>query len=43
MAIRLEKAFGSSADTWLRMQVAYELAQVRQHKDQIDVKRYATG
>lgn len=43
MAIRLEKAFGGSADTWLRMQVAYELAQARQHEDQIDVKRHATG
>ncbi len=43
MAIRLEKAFGGSADTWLRMQVAYELAQARQHEDQINVKRHATG
>jgi len=28
MAIRLEKAFGGGAETWLRMQVAYDLAQV---------------
>ncbi len=43
MAIRLEKAFGGSADSWLRMQAAYELAQARQHEDQIDVKRHAIG
>ena len=37
MAVRLTKAFGSSAETWLRMQVAYDLAQVR--ADRIKVKR----
>ena len=26
MAIRLEKAIGSTADTWLAMQAAYDLA-----------------
>jgi antitoxin HigA-1 len=40
MAIRLEKAFGSSADVWLRMQAAYDLAQARTHENRIDVKRY---
>jgi len=29
MAVRLEKALGSTADTWLRMQMNYDLAQVR--------------
>ncbi len=43
MAIRLEKAFGSSADSWLRMQAAYDLAQARQHENEIDVERYATA
>lgn len=43
MAIRLEKAFGGSADTWLQMQAAYDLAQARQHEDEINVQRYATG
>jgi addiction module HigA family antidote len=42
MAIRLEKAFGSSADVWLRMQAAYDLAQARTHENRIDVKRYDT-
>ena len=27
MAIRLEKAFGTGAETWLRTQAAYDLAQ----------------
>lgn len=43
MAIRLEKAFGGSADTWLRMQAAFDLAQARQHENQIDVQRYASA
>ena len=40
MAIRLEKAGWSKADHWLRLQTAYDLAQARQHQDQIKVKRY---
>jgi len=39
MAVRLEKAFGSTAETWLRLQAAYDLAQVR--VDEIHVERYA--
>jgi len=39
MAIRLEKAIGSTADTWLRMQMYYDLTQVR--KRAINVKRLA--
>jgi addiction module HigA family antidote len=38
MAIRLDKAFGGSAETWLRLQVAYDLAQARQHEADISVK-----
>src|ERR1035438_7469572 len=40
MAIRLEKAGWSTADHWLRLQTAYDLAQARQHQDRIKVKRY---
>jgi addiction module HigA family antidote len=40
MAVRLEKALGSTADTWLRMQMNYDLAQVRQNAS-IKVKRLA--
>ena len=32
MALRFEKAFGSGADMWLRMQVAYDLAQARKRQ-----------
>ncbi len=43
MAIRLEKAFGSTADTWLKMQTAYNLAQARKHEDDIQVRRYVSA
>lgn len=39
MAIRLTKAFGSTADTWLRMQAAYDLAQAMKHESKIKVQR----
>lgn len=32
MAVRLEAVIGSSADQWLRLQNAYDLAQVRHKK-----------
>jgi len=35
MAIRFEKVFGSSAQTWLRMQGAYDLAQARAREAEI--------
>ena len=40
MAIRLEKAFGSTADVWLRMQAAHDLAQARKREKEIKVRRY---
>jgi antitoxin HigA-1 len=39
MAIRLTKAFGSTAETWLGMQLAYDLAAVRKHEGKIKVRR----
>lgn len=39
MAIRFEKAFGLKADTLMRMQTAYDLAQARLHEDAIKVGR----
>jgi antitoxin HigA-1 len=33
MAIRLELGIGSTADAWLRMQAAYDLAQIRNRAD----------
>jgi len=40
MAIRLEKAGWSKAETWLGVQTAYDLWQARQHADAIKVRRY---
>ena len=39
MAIRLDKAFGGSADTWFRLQAAYDLAQAKKTADRIKVER----
>ena len=39
MAIRFEKAFGSTADTWLRMQMNYDRAQTRTRASGITVER----
>jgi addiction module HigA family antidote len=39
MAIRLAKAFGSTAETWLRMQLAYDLAAARKGESKIKVRR----
>jgi addiction module HigA family antidote len=38
MAMRLEKGLGSSADAWMRMQAAYDLAQARAAQLALDVK-----
>ncbi len=43
MAIRLEKAFGGTADAWLRMQAAHDLAKARRREKQIKVKRYVAA
>ena len=39
MAIRLAKAFGSTPETWLRMQVAYDLAAALKTESRIKVRR----
>ena len=39
MAVRLAKAFGSSAETWAGIQLDYDLAQVRRYQNQINVRR----
>ena len=39
MAIRLDRAFGGGANTWLRMQAAYDLAQAMKKADRIQVER----
>jgi|SRR5688572_27762807 len=40
MAVRLEKAFGSTAETWLRMQMAYDLAEAKRRASSIRIQRY---
>lgn len=40
MGLRLEKAFGISMDTLLRMQLAYEIAAARRQQKSIKVKPY---
>jgi addiction module HigA family antidote len=40
MAIRLSKAFGGTPETWLQMQVNYDLAEARRHESRIHVRRY---
>jgi antitoxin HigA-1 len=42
MAIHFEKAFGGSADMWLRMQTAYDLAQTRMHRKEISIPRFVS-
>ena len=39
MAIRLDKAFGGGANTWLRVQAAYDLAKAMKRADRIKVAR----
>jgi addiction module HigA family antidote len=44
MAIRLDLAFGGGAETWLRMQTAYDLAKARvTTRGRIKVKRYVAA
>jgi addiction module HigA family antidote len=42
MAIRLSKAFGIAAETWLRMQANYELAKAEKKIAKIKVPRLTT-
>jgi addiction module HigA family antidote len=39
MAIRLDKAFGGGAETWYRLEAAYDLAQAMKKADAIKVER----
>lgn len=40
MAIRLSKAFGSTPEAWLGMQMAYDLWQARERTDEINVEKF---
>ena len=39
VAIRLEKAFGSTVRSWLLLQAYYDIAQAERRADEIEVKR----
>lgn len=41
MAIRLSKAFGSTPETWLGMQMAYDLWQAQDRVEKISVENFA--
>ncbi len=40
MAIRLSKAFGSTPEAWLKMQLAYDLTQAQKKVGELNIKRY---
>ena len=40
MAIRVSKAFGSTVEHWMRMQMAYDLANIEKTAKTIKVKRF---
>jgi len=39
MTLRFEQAFGGSADMWLQIQAAYDLAQARKHQGKMSIPR----
>ena len=39
MALRLAKAFGSTPETWLGIQLDYDLAQARRRERELTIKR----
>ena len=43
MAIRLSIAFGSSAETWLGMQSAFDLWQARNQSESLEVEQFAVA
>ena len=42
MALRLEKAIGSTAGFWLRLQMNHDLAQIRMRSGKINARRLGT-
>ena len=43
MALRLSQAFGSTPETWLRLQMAHDLWQAREQAEQIKVERFTAS
>ncbi len=40
IAIRLSKGFGRSPESWLQLQMLYDLAQARKHADQLEIRSF---
>src|SRR5436853_6566870 len=40
LALRIEKAFGPQVDLMLRIQAAYDAAQIRKHAKRVKIRRY---
>lgn len=40
MAVRLSKAFGSTTETWIHLQAAYDVSQAQEREGEIQVERY---
>jgi antitoxin HigA-1 len=43
MALRIEKAFGVSMDTLMRMQGSYDIAEARKREGEVKVERFTAG
>lgn len=43
MAARLSKAFGRTPEAWLQLQMQYDLAQIRQRTDELNVKSFVVA
>ena len=43
MAVRLAKAFGGSAESWLRQQMMYDLARIREEAEGISVRKFVVA
>ena len=43
MSIRLSRAFGSTPETWLGMQTAYDLWKVRERADHMEVEDFKSA
>lgn len=43
MALRIEKAFGVSMDTLMRMQNSYDIVMTRKRENEIKVKRFSAS
>ena len=43
MAIRLSKAFGSTPETWLGLQMVYDLWQARERAAEIEVQKFSAA